>query len=377
MVEEQLQEELAAEIVEKTPEQVLFEKNMAFALGDIPQEEQQEQHQQQAEAVVEKNDSESQKEVPSFDVNNYIKEKFGFENEEAALAEITALKNAKEEKELAELRFANEEMKKIYEYAANGKEEELQEYFSKRAVIKNIENKTPDEKLKLYIKLQNPLFDEELIEDEYKSLYEVDEESSKFLDEDYNVDKIKLKKEKIRVQQRIATDVELAKKFFEQYKTQIDLPKITKEDEEYEAWKASVSNQSKTKDEVIEAYSKFKPEDLSIKTKFVDEANKQSFDLSFSPDKESFEEVKKLVCDDELYYKQYFNEDGSPNRSKFIKDVYIARNFEKIAQQIALQAKNEVMRWYINKETSNNGGMVFSPEQQSEFQKKMEMALSV
>ena len=108
MVEEQLQEELAAEIVEKTPEQVLFEKNMAFALGDIPQEEQQEQHQQQAEAVVEKNDSESQKEVPSFDVNNYIKEKFGFENEEAALAEITALKNAKEEKEFKQRQFRSD-----------------------------------------------------------------------------------------------------------------------------------------------------------------------------------------------------------------------------------------------------------------------------
>jgi hypothetical protein len=373
MVEEQLQEELA-EVVEKTPEQILFENNMALALGDLPQETQ--SVEQQPEVVVEQK-TETSKELPSFDVNNYIKEKFGFENEEAALAEITALKNAKEEKALAELRFANEEMKKIYEYAANGKEEELQEYFSKRSVIKNIENKTPDEKLKLYIKLQNPLFDEELIEDEYKSLYEVDEESSKFLDEEYNVDKIKLKKEKIRVQQRIATDVELANKFFEQYKTKIDLPSITKDDEDYEAYKASISNQSKVQSEVIEAYSKFKPEDISFKTKFVDEANKQSFDLSYSADKESFEEVQKLVCNDELYYKQYFNEDGSPNRSKFIRDVYIAKNFEKIAQQIALQTKNEVMRWYVNKETSNNGGMVFLPEQQNDFQKKMEMAFSM
>lgn len=384
MTEEQNQDSTAGQlgaVIEKTPEQVLFENNMAFALGDVPIEQfsanDGESKKSDAEDVVVKNTNDTTNTDGDFDLNNYIKTKFGFDNEETALAEIAALKAAREEKALTDLKFANDEMKKIYEYAANGKEEELQEYFSKRSVIKNIETKTPDEKLKLYIKLQNPLFDDELVEDEYKSLYEIDEESSKFLDEDFNVDKLKLKKEKIRVQQRIANDVELANKFFEQYKTKIDLPKINNEDAEYEAYKASLSNQANLQSEVIEAYSKYKPEDISIKTKFVDEANKQSFELSFLADKESFEEVKKMVCDNELYYKQYFNEDGSPNRSKFIKDVYIARNFDKIAQQIALQTKNEVMKWYVNKETSNNGGMVFLPEQQNDFQKKMEQAFSV
>lgn len=367
MSEQISQEEVV--VVEKTPEQILFENNMALALGDAPLE-------QEKNETIDVTQQQLNPEVVAFDLNNYIKEKFGFENEEEAISEIAALKSAKEEKALLDLKFASEEMKKIYEYAANGKEEELQQYFTKRSVIKDVENKTADEKLKLYIKLQNPLFDDELVEDEFNSIYKVDEENAKFLDSEYNVDKIKLKKEKIRVQQRIETDLELANKFFEQYKTKIDLPSITKDDD-YEAYKASMSNQSNVQAEVIEAYSKFKPEDISFKTKFVDEANKQSFDLSYSADKESFEEVKQLVCNDELYYKQYFNEDGSPNRSKFIRDVYIAKNFEKIAQQIALQTKNEVMRWYINKETSNSGGMVFSPEQQNDFQKKMEAALSI
>ena len=371
MAEELLQEETVAEVVvEKTADQILFENNMALALGDIPIEQETPQNV----------DTQSEEVAPSettFDLNNYFKEKFGFDNEEVALAEIAALKTAKEEKSLTELKFANDEMRKIYEYAANGKEDELKEYFAKRADVRDIDSKTNEEKLKLYIKLQNPLFDDELIEDEYKTLYEINEESHKFLDDDFNVDKLKLKKEKIRVQQRIDNDVQLAATFFEQYQAKIDLPNITKDDEDYEAYKASLANQSNVQSEVVEAYSKFKPEDISIKTRFVDEANKQSFDLSFSADKASFEEVQKLVCDNELYYKQYYNEDGSPNRSKFIRDVYIARNFDKIAQQIALQTKNEVMRWYVNKETSNNGGMVFLPEQQNDFQKKMDLALSM
>ena len=210
-----------------------------------------------------------------------LKEKFQYASAEDAIREIEELRGFKTNPTKEELKFANDEMKRIYEYISEGKEDEVAKYVSGRQLIKDIDSKTPEEKLKLQIQLQNPLFDRELIEDEYKSLYTIDEKSPKVLDEYGEIDPIKLKKETLRLQQRIANDVEQAAETFNKFRSKIELPPLTKQvDEDYVSFKEQQELAAKAAQEAVEVYSKLTPESIETVINFNDEANKIKFDFS-------------------------------------------------------------------------------------------------
>jgi hypothetical protein len=108
----------------------------------------------------------------------YLKTNFGYENEESLKADLAQLKELKERASSpAEIKFANEESKKIHQILAKGDTKSVLEYLKAQELLSNVDSFNDEQKLKLYIKMQNPLFDSELIDDEYSSLYKIDEQT--------------------------------------------------------------------------------------------------------------------------------------------------------------------------------------------------------
>jgi len=75
-----------------------------------------------------------------------------------------------------EIKFANDESKRIYEAIAAGKTKEVKSYLEAQELLSNVDSMDNEAKLKLYIKMQNPKFNQDLVNDEYTELYTLSED---------------------------------------------------------------------------------------------------------------------------------------------------------------------------------------------------------
>lgn len=287
------------------------------------------------------------------DYKSYLKENFNYEDAEQLKADLKAFKEKAETP--AEIAFANEESKKIHQLLREGKSKEVKAYLDAQDLLSNLDGMNSEQQLKLYIKMQNPLFDQELIEDEYKSLYSIDET-------DLEDDPLKLRKEKVRLQQRLSNDVEKAKEYFTQYKTKIELPDISPKaeaakDEAYENWKAQIAQQDSVATKTAEAYLKLSPKQAVSTFKFNDEASKLSFDTTFEPDTDSFANTTSLLADGEKLFAKYANQDGSLDHLRMAKDLYNGQNIDKIATEIMKQSVNSTKAWFLKNQKNIGDGV--------------------
>ena len=283
---------------------------------------------------------------------DYLKE-LGFNSIEEAKAQIEELKQLKNTQQTAvEIAFANEESKKLHQLLREGKTKEVKNYLEAQELLANVENMGDEQKLKLFIKMQNPRFDKELIDDEYNSLYKIDEDE--LID-----DPMKLRKERLRMEQRLENDVAKAQEYFAQYKTKIELPDIEpptlEVDKDYEAYKASNASAEDSYNKVVAPSLKsLKEADVPLTVSINDAGNKMQFDISIVPESADFEAARQDSLSLDLL-KTCYDKDGNFLPKNLQKLSLLANNFEKYAQSIARQAVNAERKRVIEEETKGGG----------------------
>ena len=229
----------------------------------------------------------------------------------------------------AQLQFENEYSQKLYQMIAEGKVDELAEALYNRKVANEVMGKTDEEVLKAYIKQQNPEFDSEDVNAEYTEKYTIDE---------YAFDDSKLKREQKKLSQRIKTDVNLAKKFFENMSADIKFPEFAVEQQ-------------------VEDNSEFEAEAQVERQKFLDSLqNSQVGSLSFNwkDDKANMSVSGKyeIPAQDLSKYRQQaenlqeymadrYYQDGKYQSDKLLKEMYINENFDRIIQSVISQTANQ------------------------------------
>ncbi len=308
--------------------------------GVVPTENNGEQQSQNINAQGGNNIVDGQENVETVDALAFIKEKFGVDSIEDAQKVFQEYNEFKKNPPKSEPTFSNEEAKRWYEYFTQDKEEELYKSLSARQKIKNIDTFDDNQRLKQYIRMTNPLFDDELVEDEFNTLYTVDEK--KFEDEIGEVNKIALKKEQLRTKQRIMNDVEKANEYFNQYKSKIELPSIQQQptiDNDYEAYKASTAESViHYQKEVEPAIKNLKETEVGMQFKVADAQNQMDFNVSIDVTPEDLTQAKQAALD-----LQKFLDDSCYKDNKFMPAPYVslflkAQNLDKYAQSIARQA---------------------------------------
>lgn len=282
----------------------------------------------------------------------YLKQNFGFDSVESAKEWIGKQREFEKNPPKYEPSFANDEAKRWAEYFTNGKEDELYQNLHARQQVKNIDTLSDDQKIKLYIKMQNPLFDQELVDYQFEREYGFNE--AEFKDEDGNItDPMAYRFAKIAAQQKMQNDISKASEYFNQYKSKIDLTPLAQQqaqtaDEEYENYKQFRDQQVQSQKNLEETLSKITEDKVNYSYKFNDEASKLAFDINFQADKAGFENARKAAINYFDYLQQnYYSSEGQPMNDKFIRDIYISQNLDKFAAEIAKQAVNADRKWFL------------------------------
>lgn len=295
------------------------------------------------------------------DYNAFVKETFGVDNVDAAKAEWLSLQELKvKPASAAEISFANEQSKKIYNHLLKGETKLVYDYLDAQEKLGNVGSLDADQQLRLFYKMQNPLYDDEIIDLKLKKEYGFNEEDYK--DEDGKItDHTGYRLAKADSAFKKQNDLQKAKDFFTQYQTKIELPDIqtpqTNVDEDYTAYKASNASADEAYNNVtVPGIKALKEADVSLKVSINDANNKMQFDINIVPEQTDFEAAKQ----DSLSLSQFLKKTCYDKDGKFVPQnlqrlVLLSNNFDKYGQAIARQAVNAERKRVIEQETAGNG----------------------
>lgn len=323
---------------------------MEIALnGGIPKDAQQVQTQE--EVQTQEQVIEQEQPVP-FEFNVF-KEKFGYERPEQVLEEIEQLRSLKENPPKAEIEYANEESKTIALLLAEGKQDEVYSYLSKkmevdRVLSQEVTANNADEIIKLAMKANYSSLNDEQINHKFNRQYNIPKEPVQSVSEDddeFAVRHNEWKELVSQVQMDKIIDAKMAMPTLEKLKQDIVLPKIESTvDEGYLAWQKSLDDLEKQDALTKEAYKSLQPKDVETKLNFVDEANKINFEFQFQPDGDGFKKAVEIASDMEKFYQTFFDSEGNPNRQMFVDAIYFAMNKQKVISEAIKQGSNARMK---------------------------------
>lgn len=310
---------------------------------------------------------------------------FGFESAEQLKTELEMLRAKSTTPEVKDYEFANEESKQIAQIINEGKLADLKKWVDSKLLTSNLDSLGQEEKLKLYLRMQNPKFDNELINDEYASLYSFDEEKDDLLDKETGkVDPIKLRKEKLRLEQRIENDLEKANEYFASQSTKVQLPSISvpqvTENKDYEEHMASVAKANEfTEKVIIPQTNSLKEEDLKMSFEVNDPKAQMNFRISVIPTKEHLEKAKDGVLNlTDLIRSIAYDENGTYNPVKAAQFVLKNQYFDEYVKSVAKQAVNaERVSKIAERKNGGNGQRDFSVGNElSDVDKMMQSRMS-
>lgn len=316
------------------------------------------------------------------DVFQPFKEKFGYNTAEDAMREIEELRAFKATPK-EEQKFENEESKTLFTALQKGDRKSVYQILEKQerldsVLSKEVTKDTAAEIIKLGMQLKFQDLTQQEIEYKYNKQFFIPKEpvqSATETDEDFAEKQSQWQSQVSDVEMMKIIEAKLAKPDLEAAKTKIVLPQIDSEDEGYSQYKKMLEESPKNTEETVKAYKAFTTKVLETKVPFNDEANKIAFEFQYEPDGESFNKAIEMVSDQNLFYKSFLNQDGTPDRKKFLEAIYFGMNKDKIILEAMKQAKNATLKSQL---PDNSGGVVRQLAQQgqelSELDKQMKLA---
>lgn len=331
------------------------------------------------------------------DTSVYLKNIFGWENEEIALAELKELRELKD-KPASEIKFSNDQSKQIHELLRTGDKTSIKKVVEILETQDRIESYVSGEvtkdsapeiiKLGLYLNSGKRLSKDE-VDFQYKQEYGIPKEpvqKSTEDDDDFKERHDEWKEKVSIIETKKIVAAKMAIPQLEQLKQKIELPIIdspqNNQDKDYEDWKAGNAKADENYVKVVvPGINALKESDLLLSVKVDDPKNQMQFEVSVVPDKDVFTEVQKESMDTFGWLgKLAFDEKGNFNATKLTRAILLEKYFDKFAQSIARQAVNAERKRVVSKESAG-GGIVrdfnISPEQKTEIAKQADMAFSV
>lgn len=319
-----------------------------------------------------------------------LKEKFGYESPEAAVAEIESLRVLKSQPPATEApKFENEFNEKLYKAIQSGQVKEVTQLLAQQERLDSLTTSEVNESnaadiIKLSMQLEfgsgkAPLTQAE-IDYKFNKQYGLPKEpvqSDSELDEDFAQRKAEWQEKVTDIQMSRMIDAKMAIPKLVTAKSEIKLPEIPNTvDEDYVQYRKMLDEQAKIDEEVQAAYKSFTPKSIETKIPFTDEANKIGFEFQYEPSSEAFNKSLGMALDINTFFDAFKKSDGTPDRQKFLDAIHFALNKESILTEAMKQAKNATIKSFLP-DNSNNNGQRISPAmtgELSELQKQMQAA---
>ena len=310
---------------------------------------------QQEEAKADEQQSEAQ--ASTFDPNQFVRERFGFESVEQAEEEFKKFKEPKKEFE-----FQDDMSKTLFDAIKEGKTDEVYEILNQQKKIDKLISSelTPD--LAVDIIKTN-------IQNKYKDLTseEVDllfydqyfvpskpEQGYDESDEDYAA-KVKTWQSQVDyVDRKMIIDAKVVRPELTKLKSELKLPDIYRKAEleaeeeaesreEVEKMQQARSIYEKTLDSEFQSFSGFS---VSVKDEDVE------IPISFNVAEDERLALKNSLADfdsDSYLGERWFTEDGKPKVQQIMADKYLLENYPKILQKVANEAASQRMLAHLKK----------------------------
>lgn len=234
----------------------------------------------------------------------------------------------------AQPKFENELSEAVYNMLLEGKTEEIFEILGTKQFAEDVQNLPDEDVLKAYIKVNNPDFDDDDIEEEFNESYSIDE---------FNFDESKLKREQKKLSQRIKNDVQDAKEFFESLAQDIKLPELSRrqaeqapqEDAEMEAM---IQEQRSL---YLNSLNGVESRIGTLPFQWRDDKANMSVNGKFDIPAQELSKYRQAAENLEDYQVNRYYKDGQYQSDKMVKELYIADNFDKILNSAISQAVNQ------------------------------------
>lgn len=301
----------------------------------------------------------------SSDPFGIFKEKFGYATPEAAVQDIEALRAFRSAPPVAELKFENEDSRRVIEALQSGKFQEVYDVLHQQMNIDRLTTgeMTPDsaaEVVKLGMQIKYKDLTPAEINYKFNKQYALPAKPALLPAEDqeeYNERVAVWQAQVDDRQMELLIDAKLARPELTSSKSKLVFPTIARPQEtEFQEWQRTIQENDRQAAETTQAYKAFTPKSLETKVNFVDKENKIDFDFTYEPDPEGFTQAMAFVADINEFWKSYTNPDGTPDRQRFLADIYFAKNRDKVILNAMNQTKNATIKSRLPDNSS--GGLV-------------------
>jgi hypothetical protein len=297
---------------------------------------------------------EEQQSTPSFDPNQFVREKFGFDSVEQAEQEFKRVKDFKE----PEFSFKDDISKTLFDAIKEGKSDEIYDILNQQKRLDKLTNAELNPSLAVDIIKTN-------IQNKYKDLTsdEVDllfyesyftplkpEQGYDETDEDYAT-KLKTWQSQIDyVDKKMIIDAKVIRPELAKLKSELRLPDIygleqqeAQSREEFAVAQQARSVYERTLDSEFQSFSGF---NVSVKDEEVD------IPISFNVAEDERLAMKNTLSDfdsDTYFGDRWFTEDGKPKVQQIMADKYLLENRDKILQKVANEAASQRLLAHLKK----------------------------
>lgn len=296
-----------------------------------------------------------------------FKEKFGYETPEVLMQEFESLRAFKAAPPVAELKFENEQSKRVAEALQAGNLKEVHEILDQQMKIDRLtgaemtaESAADIVKYGMEIKYKDQNLTPAEINYKFNKQFGLPAKPGMLPAEDQEEYDQRLAAWQSQVEDRqmeLMIEAKLARPDLLATKSKLVFPTINRpEDAAFQNWQTLVQENERLSAETTQAYKAFTPKSIETKMNFVDEANKIAFDFSFEPDPDSFKSAIEMTSDINLFWKSFVNPDGTPDRRGFLEAIYFAKNKDKVILAALNQSKNATIKASLP--DNSDGGLV-------------------
>ena len=310
-------------------------------------------------------------EQQTFDPNQFVRERFGFESVEEAEEQFKRVR----EQQTPEFDFENETSRNLFAAIKEGKTDEIFDILNRQKKLESLTNSEINANIAAEIIKTN-------IENKYKDLSkeEVDilfydnynfpakpEQSYDETEEDYNARVQNWQSQIEFIEKRMIIDAKVIRPELEKLKSDIKLPDVygfdelqAESQEEYENLQQARQIYEQTLNSEFNNFNGF---NVSVKDEDVE------IPIAFNVAEDERIRMKETLSDfdsDNYFGERWFNEDGKPKVQQVMSDIYILENFNKILQKVANEAASQRLVAHFKKSgnvTINNPTPQGQPQQ--------------
>lgn len=294
-----------------------------------------------------------------------FKEKFGYESPEAAVTDIESLRAFRAAPPAAELKFENEQSKRVAEALQAGKFQEVYEVLDQQMKIDRLTagEMTADSAadiVKLGMQMKYKDLTPAEINYKFNKQFAMPAKPALLPAEDNDEYQERVAAWQALVDDRqmeLMIEAKLAKPELLATKSKLVFPTITRPEETtFQEWQKTIQENETLAAETVQAYKSFTPKSLETKINFKDEPNKIDFDFTHEPDPQSFAKTIDMLSDINKLWQSFIGPDGTPDRKGFAEMLYFGMNRQKIILDAMNQTKNATIKASLP--DNSNGGLV-------------------